>query len=163
MRLLSAWCSRTGTTELLAAEAARELEGLGHRVREASIEPRLNLPYPLWLLLSFWPGSKVPLRGGLDSTAGFEACLLSLPKWTFSCPPVNGFLARWGASLPPTAILVTCGGWDQERYLRDLEERAGRLGVPVLGGRTFKRRDVLEGRATGALREFLRDTFPPDP
>lgn len=163
MRILSAWYSRTGTTELLANEAATELRSLGHRVTAAPIVPSLDLPYPLWLFLSFWPGSRVPLRGAGGSAAGCEACLLSLPKWTFSCPPVNAFLARRAGELPPTAILLTCGGWDQERYLREIEGRMERLGVQVLGGQVFKRRDVEQQRVTDGLREFLRGLFPPDP
>jgi hypothetical protein len=74
---------------------------------------------------------------------------------------VNGFLARCGG-LPPTAILVTCGGWDQNRYLSALERRLELLGATVLGGMTLKRRKIESGEAWASLDGFLTRCFPPD-
>lgn len=163
MRILLPWCSRTGTTEAAAAQARALLEGLGHHVVEAPIAPRWDLPYPAWLLLSFFPGSRAPIVGEFPDPRGFEGCLLALPKWTFSCPPGNAYLARYGRRLPPTAVLVTCGGWDQERYLRRLLARLWGMGVGVRGGATLRRREVEAGAAGEVLAPFLAGAFPPGP
>lgn len=166
MRVLLAWCSRTGTTAAAAAHARGLLEERGHAVAEAPIAPRWDLPYPLWLLLSFIPGSRVPLAPaaqgqGLPHPRDFDRCLLALPKWTFSCPPVNGYLARFAPCLPPTALLVTCGGWDQDRYLRTLAHRLRAAGVEIIGVLALKRRRVEDGSAGEDLEPFLRRAFPP--
>jgi len=159
LNILLAWCSRTGTTARVAAAARAGLEGLGHAVTEAPIVPRFDLPYPLWLALSFWPGSRVRLQGDYPDPGRFDACLLALPKWTFACPPVNGYLKRFGAGLPPTAVLVTCGGWDQERYREALQRDLGRRGVRVLAGWTVKRKAIEAGAFAEDLQGFLEAAF----
>ncbi len=159
MRILLRWFSRTGTTRRLAAEARAVLEGLGHEVVEAPIVPRFGLPYPLWLLLSFVPGSRVPVQVDAPDPQGFDGCLLALPKWTLACPPVNGYLAQAGRRLPPTALLVTCGGWDQDRYLAALRKRLEGLGVSVRGGWVVKRRELEAGTSGPGLKRFLAGAF----
>jgi hypothetical protein len=166
VKVLLAWCSRTGTTAAAAARSRSLLEEWGHCVAEAPLVPRWDLPYPVWLLLSFVPGCRVPLAPedsaqGWPDPRAFDRCLLALPKWTFSCPPVNEYLARFGPRLPPTALLVTCGGWDQDRYLGSLARRLQAGGVPVLGTLALRRRRLEEGTADGALGAFLLRAFPP--
>lgn len=155
MRILLAWYSRTGTTERVVRAARPMLEALGHEVVEDRVRPRFDLPYPIWLALSFVPGARVPLARGRVDPAGFDASLLAVPKWTLACPPVNAYLAWVGGRLPPTAIVLTCGGFDQARYLRALERRVARAGVRVLGGLALRRRHVIGGTADDALRDFL--------
>lgn len=131
----------------------------GHEVFRAALEPRLDLPYPLWLALSFLPGSRFPIRGNLPDPAAFDACLMALPKWTFSCPPVNSFLAAWGRRLPPTAVAITFGGWDEERYLAALQRRLRALGVPVLGGLAVKKKRIHHAEVQILLADFLLQCF----
>lgn len=159
MRVLLAWYSRTGTTARAAGWAREMLANGGHEVAEARLRPRRELPYPLWLLWSFVPGSRVPLLGNLPDLALFDACLLAIPKWTVSCPPANAFLALAARRLPPTAVVVTCGGWDQDRYLRSWARALRRRGAAVLGGLALRRRDVESGRAEAPLETFLAQAF----
>jgi hypothetical protein len=159
-RILAAWYSRTGSTEALVRQAAGMLLRMGHRVTEAPILPRFELPYPACLALSFLPGSRVPLREPIPDPAGFDACLLALPKWTFSCPPANAFLARRASTLPPTALLVTCGGWGEHRFVAALRRRLERHGVRVLGGLALERNLVYQNKTIVELRLFLADCFP---
>jgi hypothetical protein len=160
VKCLLAWYSRTGTTERVAGWAGEILSRAGYDVSEAPIRPRRDLPYPLWLALSFVPGSRVPLAGDPPDPRPFDACVLALPKWTLSCPPANAFLARVGDRLPPTALVVTCGGWDQDRYLRALETSLTRRGVSLRGGLALRRRDVEAGTAEAALASFLAAALP---
>jgi hypothetical protein len=135
----------------------------GHQVCETALEPRLDLPYPLWLALSFLPGFRFPLRQPVCDPGAFDACLLALPKWTFSCPPVNSFLAAQGRRLPPTAVAVTFGGWDEERYLAALQRRLAALGVPVLGGLAVKKSRLHETETQSRIAGFLRLCFRQEP
>ena len=163
MKILLPWFSRTGTTARVAAEARGCLERTGHDVTEVPIVARRTLPYPLWLAISFFPRSRVRLRGAYPDPLSFDACLLALPKWTFSCPPVNGYLARFGPCLPPTALVVTCGGWDQDRYMDELERRLRKMGVRVAGGWTVRRKSVEASAFSQDLATFLQAIFPPRP
>jgi hypothetical protein len=161
VNLLVVHYSRTGTTALAADGAADLLEAAGHGVNREALRPRVDLPYPLWLALSFVPGARCPLAPELPDPAAFDGCLLALPKWTFACPPVNAFLARHGSRLPPTALLVTCGGWDQDRYLAALERRLGELGRTVLGGLALRKRELDRDPLPRILRDLLGTWFPP--
>lgn len=163
MRILLAWYSRTGTTERVVRAARPMLEALGHEVVEDRLRPRVDLPYPLWLALSFVPGARVPIAGDRVDPAGFDACLLATPKWTVACPPVNEYVRRFGRRLPPTAIVLTCGGFDQARYLRALEDRLRRAGVRVRGAVAVRRRHVVTGDADDVLRALLERAFPAEP
>jgi hypothetical protein len=160
MRILVAWYSRTGTTARVVEGARPILEGLGHEVAEARIVPRRDFPYPVWLALSFVPGARVPLAGRYPAPEAFDACLLVVPKWTFSCPPVNQYLARFRRRLPPAAVLLTYGGFDEARYLQALERQLWRAGVPLLGSTLLKRRRIEAGAFEADLRHFLVAAFP---
>ena len=92
--------------------------------------------------------------------AGFDAWLLALTKWTFACPPVNTFLPHQGNRLPPTALLVTCGGWDQDRYLAQLARRLRGLGVAVLGGLALRKKELDRDPLPQVMRDFLGTCFP---
>lgn len=160
LRILIISYSRTGTTWRLAEEAADLIRRSGHHVSRRELTPVVDLPYPFWLILSFVPGSRFPNAGSPPEVAGFDACLLALPKWTFSCPPVNSFLARRAFELPSTALLVTCGGWDQERYLAALTARLGRTGVHCLGGMWVKRSEMGTQETANRLADFVNRCFP---
>lgn len=160
MNLLIAWYSRTGTTLSVVPAIRQTLEAQGHEVTPARLRPRVDLPYPLWLLWSAVPGSRFPLRGPLPDPALFDGCLLALPKWTFSCPPVNEFLARIGRRLPPTALVVTCGGWGEAAFAAGLTRRLAALGVEPRGALALRRRAVERGDASAFLRAFLAKAFP---
>ena len=154
------WYSRSGTTERAVERAEAELCRRGHEAAGVRLRPLWDLDYFLWLALSFYPGSRVPLDGPPPDLSRFDACLLAMPKWTLSCPPINEFLARCGRRLPPTGVLVTCGGWDQDRYLRDFEVDLRRLGVIALGGLSLKRRTVESGEFGPELESFIGRAFP---
>lgn len=160
MKVLVLWYSRTGTVERLARAAGDLLAAAGHDVSAARLEPQLEIPYWLWLAVSFVPGARFPLKGEPPEVAGFDACLLLTPKWTLACPVVNELLVLRGRELPPTAVAVACGGFDQERYTDELAGRLAGLGVPVLGRLALKKDHVLDGRADGALLGFLERCFP---
>jgi len=150
--------SRTGTTAKAAAQASAWLRGAGCGVAEVKIEPLVTLPYLTWLLLSFIPRSFIPVKENSFNASEFDLCLLALPKWTFSCPPMNGFLRKYISSLPPSAVLVTCGGWNEQPYLDALLRRlSGKNGS--LGGIALKKSEILSGRHVEKLNSFLESIF----
>ncbi len=148
------WHSRTGTTRAAVEMLQAGLTARGARPRLAEIRPRWDLPYPLWLALSFVPGIRFPLRPVPFPPTAFDRAVLAFPKWTFAHPPVNAFLARWARSLPPTGLLVTCGGWDQDRYLEGYRRRLERSGVEVRATLAVKRKDLPTPATQEALARF---------
>lgn len=141
MRVLVLYHSRTGTTRKAAADAARALTALGAKVHVAPLVPSTELPYPLWLILSFIPGLPWPTKKTSDPKK-FDRLLLCFPKWTFNDPVVTGYLKREASRLPPTTLLVTCGGWDQVRYLANYLKKVRRLGVKALDGVAVRKKHL---------------------
>jgi hypothetical protein len=151
--------SRTGTTALAVDHAEEILKSSGHHTRRQRIVPRVSLPYVVWLALSFIPRVRVPIRQLSPMSDTADACLLALPKWTFSCPPINAFLRKYMLQLPPTVVLVTCGGWREHPYVKALARRLSESGVEVLGARAFKRRDINSGLAVEYISSLLTESL----
>jgi hypothetical protein len=151
--------SRTGTTALAVDRAEQILKSAGHHTRTCRIVPRVSLPYLVWLALSFIPRLCIPIKQPLLPPDSADACLLALPKWTFSCPPINAFLREYILRLPPTVVLVTFGGWREQPYLQALTRRLPEAGIDVLGARAFKRRDINSGLADKYLNSLLMDSL----
>ena len=94
--------SRTQTSAHLADVAADVLLAAGNRVCRSAVVAQPELPYPLWLALSFIPNLPSPVAVKPPTLAPLHGCVLATPKWTLNCPPVTGFLKRWADRLPPT-------------------------------------------------------------
>ena len=158
-RLLILYHSRTDATARLVREAARELRAGGFDLALAPIEPRLPLPYPLWLFLSFIPGVRFPIRPLEEELSHFDGCLLAFPKWTLANPPVNALISVYGKDFPPTALLTVCGGWDELRYLEQYRNALERKGVTVIGQAAFRRGQIGKPQTLPLLKRLLGDWF----
>ncbi len=156
MNILVVHFSYQSTVEMAAESIAARLTASGHSVETARIEPVKPRGYWSWLLLSFIPGTRVriqPVRADLQS---FDRICIGFPKWTFSCPPINEYLAT--ATIPrslPVGLFMVYGGWDQDRYLRTMVRRVSRSN-PVVASLALKRRRVLAGEHGNAVSEFCR-------
>ncbi|MBE8539648.1 hypothetical protein [Geoglobus acetivorans] len=126
--------SYTGTSGRIAEAVA---ERLGLEARE--IVPKLSLPYPAWLLLSFMPNLGVPVKV-VSSTC--EKVILCFPKWTFNCPPVTATIKSGVLKGRTVFLIVTYGGWRGEPYLRGYAKMLERHGARVGGIRLVKRSEV---------------------
>ena len=153
MSVLIAYFSWTGNTKTVA-EKIKDLLKNKHKVREVKIEPVKDLPYPLWLILSFIPESRVKIA--LTGEIGDPDCLfLGTPKWTFSCPPVNSFLdmLEWRGDV---YLFITCGGFDEVRYANSLRNKIENLGLKVKDVLIIKRKLIQEGRYGEIVSDFLK-------
>ncbi|PLX40482.1 MAG: hypothetical protein C0608_08925 [Deltaproteobacteria bacterium] len=158
-RVLILQHSLTGVSAKLGRMARGHLEASGHKVRVEAIRAKYSLPYILNLLLSFIPGISLPALKVEAKFEDFDALLLIFPKWTFAHPLINYLIKREANRFPPTALIVTCGGWDEARYLEGYLRKLRRARIQVLGGETFRRRSVDRGLATMILRLKLRRWF----
>ncbi|RPI27043.1 MAG: hypothetical protein EHM61_09785 [Acidobacteria bacterium] len=129
MRILLSYFSFTSRVESLARQIETCLTPR-HDVTLTAIRPVRDRSYWHWLLLSFIPGSSVAITSPPTDLRSFERVCLGFPKWTFSCPPVNRYLATLPA-LNQTArfgLFMAFGGFDEDRYLRDFAVRVSRKG-----------------------------------
>ena len=64
-------------------------------------------------------------------------------------------MARIGMWLPPTAIIVTCGGWDAERYAGVYRSKLEKLGVKVIGREIVKQKRMGSPMLAAQLAEDI--------
>ncbi len=151
MKIAIAYFSWTGNTKAVARKIT-ELLNKKHEVIPSEIKPFRDLPYPLWLLLSFIPESKVGISGYEINDP--DVLFLGTPKWTLSCPPVNSFIERikWRG---PVFLFITCGGFDEIRYAKHLEDKLKKRGFDHRDTLIIKRRLIDEDRHSELILDFL--------
>ncbi len=154
MRILVVYYSFTSTVERLASSIKTCLAP-SHDVTVTGIVPVRTRSYWTWLLLSFIPGSSVAIGNPPVDVDGFDRICVGLPKWTFSCPPVNRYLALLPKVPPETSLglFMSFGGFDEDRYLREIAARVSRKGR-LVASLAVKRRLVDTPESISLIRQF---------
>lgn len=146
-KILLVYFSFTGSTEKVGNMIAGYFNKRGVSCVLYKIEPLFNLPYLLWLLLSFIPSLPFPLKNlNALSLDNYDVIILGTPKWTFNCPPVSSFIrflkkAR-GKIKSKFAIFLTYGGFKENVYLERLKTKFERFGFSVVAAEKFKRANI---------------------
>ncbi|AKG91891.1 Flavodoxin [Geoglobus ahangari] len=139
--------SYTGNSKRIADAIA---ERFNLKVRE--IVPKLSLPYPAWLLLSFIPNLGVPVK---EVEVRSDRVVLCFPKWTFNCPPVTSLIKSGTLRGRRVFLITTYGGWRGEQYLRGYAKMLERRGAKVEGMRLVKRSEVEDVLSDGGFFDDL--------
>jgi len=154
MRILVVYYSFTSTVESLARSIETCLASR-HHVTVSAIKPVRTRSYWEWLFLSFIPGSSVAIADPRVNPEGFDRMCIGFPKWTFSCPPLNRYLAML-PKLPAEislGLFMAYGGFDEDRYLREITARVSRKGR-LVASLAVKRRLADTVESTSLVREF---------
>jgi hypothetical protein len=155
LRVLIAYYSWTGHTEKVATRIAENFAD--HDVSLRRIIPVRERGYKVWLLLSFLPGSRVPILP-LDLDLGqFDLLVLGCPKWNLSCPPFNEFIKGLGnQSGRRAALFTTFGGFDEKRYVESVIRKLMKTGLDVRAHFMVSRKKVLSGEYVSLVDEFCK-------
>jgi hypothetical protein len=155
-KLLVAYYSYTGNTKLIAQALAERLRD-SFEVEVVEIVPTRACCYLLWLAYSFVPGSEVDVGNPEMQLSPYDAVLLGFPKWTFSCPPLNRFIRRLGGlSKPRFYLFMTCGGFDEQRYLDSLTHKLTKMGCNIAGSLTIQRRQIQTETYGDSVESFAK-------
>ena len=106
--------------------------------------------YLHWLAYSFVPDSEVEIENPEVELSHYDVVLLGFPKWTFSCPPLNGFVRKLRSlNKPRFYLFMTCGGFDEQRFLDSFTRKLAQDGLQyywILDDRTKAdpKRDILQ-------------------
>ncbi len=154
MRILVVSYSFTSTVESLARSIETCLAPR-HHVTVTTIRPVRDRSYWSWLFLSFIPGSSVAITNPPPDLDGFDRICIGFPKWTFSCPPLNRYLGMLPKLPPETSLglFMAFGGFDEDRYLREIMARVSRKGS-VVASLAVKRRLVNTPESVSLIRQF---------
>jgi hypothetical protein len=155
-RVLITFFSYTGNTRQVARALSERLEK-SCETQMVEIVPTRKRSYLHWLAYSFLPGSTVEIDNKPLDVSGYDAVLLGFPKWTLSCPPLNKLIhSLTGLTVPKFFLFMTCGGFDEDRFLRSLERGLQRIGCNVVECIKLKRRQISEGNYITDVDAFAR-------
>ncbi len=155
-RLLCAYFSYTGNTRRAVQFLCTALRAT-FEVDVVEIVPRHKRSYLHWLAYSFVPGSEVEIENQRMELSEYHGVVLGFPKWTFSCPPVNKFISKLASlQVPVLFLLMTCGGFDEKRFMRSLICRLQGIGCEVADSLTIKREWIHEGTHTILVEPFAK-------
>jgi hypothetical protein len=141
-RILVAYYSYTGNTKRIAQALAEGLRSFCD-VEIVEIVPTRRRWYLHWLAYSFVPDSEVKIENPEVELSQYDVVLLGFPKWTFSCPPLNRFTRKLRSlNKPRFYLFMTCGGFDEQRFLDSFTRKLARMGCYVTGSLTIERKQI---------------------
>ena len=154
--MLLAYFSYTGNTKRIAQALSERLQQSYH-VEIVEIVPTHRRSYLHWLAYSFAPDSEVEIENKETELSSYDAVLLGFPKWTFSCPPLNRYVRRLRSlSKPRFYLFMTCGGFDEQRFLNSMTRKLTKMGCSVVESLTVKRKQVQSGTYTQSVDSFVK-------
>jgi len=155
-RVLVAYFSFTGNTRRVA-EALSERLQRSYDVETLEIVPTRKRSYLHWLAYSFVPGSEAEIENPDVDLSVYGAVLLGFPKWTFSCPPLNRFIHKLrNVSGPKFYLFMTCGGFDQKRFLASITHKLTKMGCSVVESLTVRRKQIRKETYGVSVDSFVK-------
>ena len=128
-------------------------------VKVVKLEPLEEHGFYGWLARSFVPGLKVPVRP--VDLAGYRLVYLLAPKWSYNCPPINGFIETHELRGLSMALVVTHTKGSASGYMTRMARKIGERGANILGTLPIKREEILSDRF-GEKMQGLWDKLPSD-
>lgn len=154
-RLLVTYFSYTGDTRLIAEALAERLRT--YDIETVKIVPTRKRSYLHWLAYSFVPNSEVDIANAEMDLSKYDAVLLGYPKWTFSCPPLNRFIHNMrNVDKPRFYLFMSCGGFDEQRFLENLTHKLIKKGCNVVECLTVKRKQIQRETYAESVDLFAR-------
>jgi len=142
--------SWTGNTKKVADTISQELS-VHAKVRVIEITPKRDYPYLVWLFLSFLPNIGVAIECEKITS---NIVFLCMPKWTVNCPPITTFLREANLKEKTVFLVITYGGFDEERYAESYKSKIGKLCQEVKDVLLIKRSRILSGDE-GAAKQWI--------
>jgi len=161
VKILIVFFSYTGNTRTVAKHLATLLRNRKVEVDIEEIQPTKRYPYFYWLILSFIPNLRTPIKQLRVDPSGYDLVCLGLPKWTLACPPVNQYLEEVNLRGKTVGLFITYGGFDERRYLRQMIKHLTKKGVKVKATLLLKRRCVIDGEIDEPLNKFCEALLEP--
>jgi len=155
-RLLVAYYSYTGNTKRIAQALAEKLQNFCD-VEKVEIVPTRRRCYLHWIAYSFVPDSEVEIDNSEMELSHYDVVLLGFPKWTFSCPPLNRFIRKLRSlNKPRFYLFMTCGGFDEQRFLDSFTHKLVRMGCNVAGSLTIERKQIQRETYPESVDSFAK-------
>jgi hypothetical protein len=113
-------------------------------VKVVGLEPMEEHGFYGWLARSFVPGLKVPVKP--VDLGGYRLVYLLAPKWSYNCPPINGFVDSHELKGLSLALIVTYTKGSVSGYVARMAKKIKARGANILGTLSMKREEILSDR-----------------
>jgi flavodoxin len=152
MKIDLVYFSWTGKTREVFEYLCSELVKRGFSVNLKEIVPKRDYPYAIWLLLSFIPNFSVEIN---DVEISSKLIFLGMPKWSLNCPPITAFMKKTELKGKSFFLVITYGGFDEQRYARSMSKKIESGGGEVRGVLLIRRRKIESGDYKRIVQDFL--------
>lgn len=157
-RILVVYYSRSGTTQALASELARQTGAEAIAIREA--RARAGARGYLRSLVELARGTLPAIESPLVDLSRYDIVLLGTPVWAGRASvPMRRYLNDMKRVLPRTAFFCTYGGRGYETAFADMSERAGKRPIATLA---VKQDDMRTGHSQKAIDAFVAAVMQTD-
>lgn len=155
--ILIIYFSWKGATKRVALDIKKILEKK-YRLEFYEIKPKVERNYFDWLIRSFIPNSRVQINSLPFNLTPYELIYLGLPKWTFSCPPINEYLSLIsGVEGKKFKVFITYGGFDEDRYLKAFLKKLKDKKIEVVATLKVKRSEIGGEKYFRSINDFCND------
>jgi len=153
-RVLVCYYSFTGNTRLVARELQECLHGR-YSVDIFEVVPERARRYVVWLVYSFFPGSRVGIKDIQSDISVYDLVCLGTPKWTFSCPPLNEYIHKIiGYRGKRILLFVTYGGFREKAFVSRIVEALKKKGASQVSVLLIKRSRIVDGSYRRIVNSF---------
>ncbi len=130
MKSLVVYYSRTGNTELVAKELAKEL---GSDIEEiVDIKKRSGLIGLTGAVIN--PRGKTAIKETRKDPRDYDIVIIGTPIWWYTCAPgVTEYLKHNRDRIRKTAFFYTCGADKKINALKDMEDHLGKAPICYMG------------------------------
>ncbi|MEM2211167.1 MAG: hypothetical protein QW372_06760 [Nitrososphaerales archaeon] len=157
--ILLIYFSWKGATKRVALDIKKILEKK-YRLEVYEIKPKVERNYFDWLIRSFIPNSRVQINPLPFNLTHYDLIYLGLPKWTFSCPPINEYLSLIsGVEGKKFKVFITYGGFDEDRYLKAFLKKLKGKKIKVVATLKVKRSEIGKEEYLRSINEFCSESF----
>lgn len=139
---------RSGSRLLEYIQKKHEREG----VKVVKLEPLEEHGFYGWLARSFVPGLKVPVKP--VDLAGYRPVYLLAPKWSYNCPPINGFVESHEFKGLSLALIVIYTKGNVSGYVERIAKKIRERGANLLGTLSIKKEEILSDRFREKLQSI---------
>lgn len=139
---------RSGSRILEYVRQRHERDG----VKVVELEPLQEHGFYGWLVRSFVPGLNVTVKP--VDLAGYRLVYLLAPKWSYNCPPINGFIEGHELRGVNLALIITYTKGSISGYMARMVKKIRGKGANILGMLSIKKEEILSERFGEKMQRF---------
>jgi flavodoxin len=156
MKMLVAYYSLTGKTDVVAQALAKELGADLRRVEDIE-EPSVTWWFMITRSISAIRGVESEIKPIALGFEGYDRVFVGSPVWAGSpSTPINAFIAKADFTGKEVILFMTMGGNDASGALKKMSERIEKRGGKIVGSFAFSSKNATNEVLAAKTREMAQ-------